>query len=138
MQTVLSLVTLEEMRTRLECERSRLREQIAELRTAEGLDQARNSVELRGEVTDQAEQGMDQAEWDRLRIEELGLSDHLTEVEHALAKFNSGTYGVCEKCGAPIPEGRLQALPEARFDIEHETALEQSIQAEEQLPERGL
>ena len=34
----------------------------------------------------------------------------LTEVEHALEKFDAGTYGVCEICGAPIPEARLEAL----------------------------
>jgi RNA polymerase-binding transcription factor DksA len=71
-----------------------------------------------------------------MHIEELALSDRLIEVEHALAKFQTGTYGLCEKCGAPIPTGRLRALPEARFDIEHESAFERSIHAEEQLPER--
>ena len=38
----------------------------------------------------------------------------LTEVEHALEKFDGGTYGVCEVCGTEIPEARLEAKPAAR------------------------
>ena len=38
----------------------------------------------------------------------------LTEVEDALEKFDAGTYGLCEICGAPIPEARLEAKPAAR------------------------
>ncbi len=39
---------------------------------------------------------------------------HLVEVEAALARLAGGTYGVCERCGRPIPEGRLEARPVAR------------------------
>ena len=42
------------------------------------------------------------------------LVETLTEVERALEKFDAGTYGVCEICGAPIPEARLEAKPAAR------------------------
>ncbi|MGZ3714265.1 MAG: TraR/DksA C4-type zinc finger protein [Ktedonobacterales bacterium] len=45
---------------------------------------------------------------------------------------------MCETCGQPIPEARLQALPSARFDIEHEAALEERIHAEDQLPEAAF
>ena len=45
------------------------------------------------------------------------LVETLTEVEHALAKFDSGNYGVCETCGAEIPEARLEAKPAARLCI---------------------
>lgn len=136
MSTTLPNATREELRARLERERDRLREQIANLRTAEDIDQPQNSLARRWEVTDQADQAMDQAEWDRMHIEELVLSDRLSEVEHALAKFQTNTYGLCEQCGAPIPEGRLRALPEARFDIVHESAFEERVHAQEQLPDQ--
>ncbi len=45
------------------------------------------------------------------------LIETLTEVEHALEKFDQGTYGVCENCGAEIPEVRLEAKPAARLCI---------------------
>jgi DnaK suppressor protein len=33
------------------------------------------------------------------------------EVARALAKLDEGTYGVCDACGGPIPEGRLEIHP---------------------------
>jgi RNA polymerase-binding transcription factor DksA len=39
---------------------------------------------------------------------------HLAEVDAALARVAAGTYGICERCGKPIPEGRLEARPVAR------------------------
>lgn len=38
----------------------------------------------------------------------------LVEVDAALARIASGTYGTCERCGAPIAEARLEARPTAR------------------------
>ena len=38
----------------------------------------------------------------------------LVDVDAALERVEHGTYGVCERCGAPIPEGRLEARPVAR------------------------
>ena len=45
------------------------------------------------------------------------LVETLTEVEHALEKFDAGNYGVCENCGSEIPEARLEAKPAARHCI---------------------
>ena len=41
----------------------------------------------------------------------------LTQIEHALERIDSGTYGICEECGKPIP-ARLKALPMATLDAE--------------------
>jgi DnaK suppressor protein len=41
----------------------------------------------------------------------------LAEVDAALARLESARYGVCERCGEPIAEGRLQARPTARLCI---------------------
>jgi DnaK suppressor protein len=49
----------------------------------------------------------------------------LTEVRAALKRIEDGTYGQCVVCGRPIPEKRLEAIPWAAFDVEHEAALEQ-------------
>jgi RNA polymerase-binding transcription factor len=45
------------------------------------------------------------------------LLETLREVEHALDKLDSGEYGLCESCGQPISEARLEAKPAARFCI---------------------
>jgi DnaK suppressor protein len=46
------------------------------------------------------------------------LERSLDEVNQALAKFDQGTYGICESCGKPISEKRLRAMPAATLCIE--------------------
>ncbi len=43
----------------------------------------------------------------------LRLRDQLERLGRARAAIAAGTYGICIDCGAPIPEGRLAALPDA-------------------------
>ena len=45
-------------------------------------------------------------------------------LRHALAKFDDGSYGMCEECGSDIGFSRLQARPEARLCIGCQTRLE--------------
>lgn len=40
--------------------------------------------------------------------------DAIEDVERALARFDDGTYGLCESCERPIPFERLEAVPQAR------------------------
>jgi DnaK suppressor protein len=35
------------------------------------------------------------------------------KVHEALARIEAGTYGICERCGRPIPKARLDAIPYA-------------------------
>jgi DnaK suppressor protein len=51
---------------------------------------------------------------------ELGNGDRrlLRDVVSALQKIESGAFGACERCGEPIPERRLEALPFARHCID--------------------
>lgn len=45
------------------------------------------------------------------------VQEHLVEIDAALGRLDAGTYGTCERCGEPIPEGRLEARPVARTCI---------------------
>jgi RNA polymerase-binding transcription factor DksA len=45
------------------------------------------------------------------------LRDTLREVDAALDRMDTGTYGRCQKCGNPIAEERLEALPATRLCI---------------------
>ena len=45
------------------------------------------------------------------------LTENLHDVEDALAKLDTGTYGQCEDCGSTIPAARLEAVPAARYCI---------------------
>jgi RNA polymerase-binding transcription factor DksA len=44
---------------------------------------------------------------------EKKLLDSLKEIDHALEKYEAGTYGLCDSCGLPIERARLDALPQA-------------------------
>lgn len=41
----------------------------------------------------------------------------VAEIDRALHKIEDGTYGLCESCGQPIPEARLEALPYAALCV---------------------
>jgi DnaK suppressor protein len=58
---------------------------------------------------------------------ELGNGDRrlLKEVVSALQKLDGGAFGACERCGEPIAEKRLEALPFARYCIECQRAVEE-------------
>jgi RNA polymerase-binding transcription factor DksA len=43
------------------------------------------------------------------------LKQTYDSIHRALEKFDDGTYGICESCGAIIELARLEALPSARF-----------------------
>ncbi|MGH3048103.1 MAG: TraR/DksA family transcriptional regulator, partial [Gaiellaceae bacterium] len=41
-------------------------------------------------------------------------SEHvLSSIDEALLRIENGTYGICVRCGSPIAEERLEAIPYA-------------------------
>ena len=102
---------LADLRAALEEERASLQHQLTELGFADGevgLEYDSNFADS-SQVT--AERGEAEARAASLR-------ETLEEVDHALAKFDDGTYGRCESCGNMIGEARLEAKPSARFCID--------------------
>lgn len=43
----------------------------------------------------------------------------LAQIEAALVRIDAGSYGICEVCGGPIAEGRLEARPWTPYCIRH-------------------
>ena len=39
------------------------------------------------------------------------MLEQLCEIDRALAKIEESSYGICDGCGAAIPEGRLEVHP---------------------------
>lgn len=54
---------------------------------------------------------------DRIQVE-------LDDVERALKRLDEGTYGTCQACGRDIGDERLEAVPAARFCIQHQSDAE--------------
>lgn len=42
----------------------------------------------------------------------------LAQIEQALARIESGKYGICDVCGQPIAPARMEAMPHATLCIE--------------------
>ncbi|MHA3772129.1 TraR/DksA family transcriptional regulator [Verrucomicrobiota bacterium sgz303538] len=64
---------------------------------------------------------------------ELGMistdQEFLAEIQAAIARIESNTYGICEVTGKPIPLERLEAIPWARCTIEGQKQLEERGEA---------
>jgi RNA polymerase-binding transcription factor DksA len=55
-------------------------------------------------------------EWENADVREAELAESMDElqgIDEALQRIAQGTYGICERCGESIAEGRLEALPAA-------------------------
>lgn len=52
-------------------------------------------------------------EWSRLAGLGAEAKRELDEIDHAIARMEEGSYGVCESCGRRIAVGRLRARPMA-------------------------
>ena len=104
------MVEFAELYERLKKEKAELLEKLEQLRTL-----GQPSAERKeGSPFGKREEGADEASEleKRLALEER-LGESLNEVEHALQKYEAGTYGLCDSCGQPIEQGRLEAIPQA-------------------------
>jgi RNA polymerase-binding transcription factor DksA len=105
-------VTLDELRQRLKEERGRLVKQ---------LEQNRASAPAVGETKEgspygKKEEGASETfELEKRLALEKRLMVTLAEIEHALRKFEQGTYGVCDTCGQSVEIARLEVLPQANL-----------------------
>ncbi|MCO8126739.1 TraR/DksA C4-type zinc finger protein [Acidimicrobiia bacterium EGI L10123] len=110
---------LEKMRKLLHAERDTYERQAKQLRAeADSLVMDMDP----GDVQFDEESG----EGDTIAVErgrDLALAaqamDMIEEIDHALTKFDEGTYGICEVSGEPIPQERLEAIPWAREKVEY-------------------
>ena len=53
-------------------------------------------------------------------------SQLVADIDQALMRIDEGSYGLCARCGQPIDERRLEAMPTARYDAACQAAIEQS------------
>lgn len=122
MNDELTPTVLAELRGLLEAKRSSLQ---ADIRALNRADDIETEFDTRVDVVgDSADSSVDLQGIDDNRSDADGLQHDLAEVEHALAKFDTGAYGQCEACDGPIPLARLRILPEARYDVQHQAEVD--------------
>lgn len=51
-------------------------------------------------------------------------SQMVADIDQALLRIKEGTYGFCARCGKPIDERRLEAVPTARYDADCQKLIE--------------
>ncbi len=102
-------VTYDELRRQLKEERERLNKELEQLRvSAPSLGEMRE-----GSPFGKKEEGATETfELEKRMALEKRTRGLLSEVEHALQKFEQGTYGQCDLCGQPIDIARLEVLPQ--------------------------
>lgn len=96
------------LRAQLESDRDALVRQLRELGAGD------DSLEFDSNFADTSQVTAERGELDVLVA---SLKETLADIEHAILKFDTNTYGLCENCGAFIPETRLEAMPTARLCI---------------------
>ncbi|HEY3581800.1 MAG TPA: TraR/DksA family transcriptional regulator [Pyrinomonadaceae bacterium] len=60
-------------------------------------------------------------------------SQAVADIDQALLRIKEGTYGMCARCGKPIDERRLEAMPTARYDAACKAIIE-NADGEDDLP----
>jgi DnaK suppressor protein len=101
---------LEELRTQLRDDVSRLTGELAEVE-GDLAGMIENSGEGAGH--DQADVGSASFERDQEMVIVNNARNMLVQSQHALERIADGTYGQCEICGNPIGKNRLMAFPRA-------------------------
>ena len=105
----------EHLRSYLESEKKRLLEELEQVEVNVRPADVRREGSPFGKREEEATESLELEK--RLAVEKQA-KDHLAEVEHALHKFEEGTYGLCDSCGKPIAPDRLEALPQASLCID--------------------
>jgi DnaK suppressor protein len=101
--------------------RVELEKEAVELRAEIDASQAQITAQLGDAAMEAGDDEADTSSKLFEREQQLALSnnsrDLLEQIEHALARIEAGTYGVCESCGKPIGKARLQAFPRATLCV---------------------
>ncbi|HEY8226835.1 MAG TPA: TraR/DksA family transcriptional regulator [Pyrinomonadaceae bacterium] len=87
---------------------------------------ADKSTALEGD--DGVEDSGEMSQLDLNRSTALDLATRQTQliedIDEALQRIEDGTYGQCVRCGKPLDEERLKAMPTAKYDAECQAAIE--------------
>lgn len=112
------------LRQQLEARRSEIENDMSfmsnEMRSI-GIDQDDENGSLGNHIADD---GSNVAEAERIVTVTEDFQFILAQVNAALERMNEGNYGICQRCGRPIGEERLEAFPYVAYCIECQSILE--------------
>ena len=102
------------LQTLLESEHKRLSEELEKVQTSASSSEERREGSPFGKREEEATETLELEK--RLALENR-IRQEISGIEHALDKFEKGTYGLCDNCGKPIDPERLEALPQASLCV---------------------
>ncbi|TET42049.1 MAG: molecular chaperone DnaK [Dehalococcoidia bacterium] len=112
------MVEFAELYERLKKEKTELLEKLEQLRTLGQPSAERKEGSPFGKREEEADEASELEK--RLALEER-LGESVNKVEHALQKYEAGTYGLCDSCGQSIEKARLEAIPQASLCLSCKT-----------------
>jgi DnaK suppressor protein len=99
----------DQTRQKLEAEKKRLQDELAQLNSLGSMEERREGSPF----WKREEEATESMEMEKRLALENRLNNLLLEVERAIQKLETGTYGVCDSCGIIIDPARMEALPQA-------------------------
>ena len=120
-----TIMDLKLVRGRLEEERAHRRELADRLRRNES--DPVEAAELSKVDQHPGELGSETFERERDLTALAIVEGELSDIELALRRLDEGGYGICEACGKPIADERMEAKPWARFCIADQARAEQAV-----------
>src|SRR5207249_3418740 len=108
-------VDVERFRTRLQMERRRVLSAIDNLHHESSMEDEVDESLLDNHLAETASVTIDREIDFSLEENETRV---LAAIDAALARIDDGTFGRCERCGKPIEEDRLEAIPYATLCID--------------------
>lgn len=116
---------IEKFRKALLDERERL---LAQSRRLQRRNNIADQSDEYGELSDYDNHPADAASETFEREKDLAIDENTDDIvesiDRALEKIETGTYGICDRCGNEISKARLEALPYAAFCIECQDIVE--------------
>lgn len=98
-----------QIRAKLETEKKRLQDELTQLNSGLSMEERREGSPF----WKKEEEATESMELEKRLALENRLNNLLAEVERAIKKLETGTYGVCDSCGKTIDPARMEALPQA-------------------------
>ncbi len=109
--------TLEKFKAMLLEERTRIVEDLDYQKTELNKTVTDGAGELSSATYHMADVGTDMAEREKSSMFAHRQAKYLNEIDEALERVDNETYGVCIICGDLIEEGRMHAVPIAKYHV---------------------
>lgn len=116
----------ETARSRLDEERERLTRTLADLQE-QSAAQKESLQEQSGYDQHQGDIGTETFEMEKDASIIESVQAALEDIVVAAGRLDAGTYGQCQRCAEPIGDGRLEAMPAARYCMEHQAEVEGAV-----------